>query len=258
MEEIPMKRIVSIVLAAVMLMAVMCIPAFAVDESNKSIRLQVYMQDQTAWKWVPAFAADGNEVDVALGETKEIVYTGDNWRKEVNRDTTGYQYGMQVLDMTLDQNVAVVGDKSTIVYEISDVTFKATGYEDYVAKVAGEYTANLDCYEPDWGGIAGNSTPHAMDGFDKVAGSTPAEIQAYMDALTEIRFTLTYKSYNGETAAPAADDTAAPADDTTAPADDATEPTPSVDTTEPADTGIVLALLPMAVAAAAVVASKRK
>lgn len=43
-----MKRIVSIVLAAVMLMAVMCIPAFAVDESNKSIRLQVYMQDQTA------------------------------------------------------------------------------------------------------------------------------------------------------------------------------------------------------------------
>ncbi len=254
-----MKRIVSIVLAAVMLMAVMCIPAFAVDESNKSIRLQVYMQDQTAWKWVPAFAADGAEVDVALGETKEIVYTGDNWRKEVNRDTTGYQYGMQVLDMTLDQNVAVVGDKTTIVYEISDVTFKATGYEDYVAKVAGEYTANLDCYEPDWGGIAGNTNPHAMDGFDKVAGSTPEEIQAYMDALTEIRFTLTYKSYNGETAAPAADDTTAPAaDDTSAPADDATEPTPAADTTEPADTGIVLVLLPMAVAAAAVVASKRK
>ncbi len=254
-----MKRIVSIVLAAVMLMAVMCIPAFAVDESNKSIRLQVYMQDQTAWKWVPAFAADGAEVDVALGETKEIVYTGDNWRKEVNRDTTGYQYGMQVLDMTLDQNVAVVGDKTTIVYEISDVTFKATGYDDYVAKVAGEYTANLDCYEPDWGGIAGNTNPHAMDGFDKVAGSTPEEIQAYMDALTEIRFTLTYKSYNGETAAPAADGTTAPAaDDTSAPADDATEPTPAADTTEPADTGIVLALLPMAVAAAAVVASKRK
>ncbi len=254
-----MKRIVSIVLAAVMLMAVMCIPAFAVDESNKSIRLQVYMQDQTAWKWVPAFAADGAEVDVALGETKEIVYTGDNWRKEVNRDTTGYQYGMQVLDMTLDQNVAVVGDKTTIVYEISDVTFKADGYEDYVAKVAGEYTANLDCYEPDWGGIAGNTNPHALDGFDKVAGSTPEEIQAYMDALTEIRFTLTYKSYNGETAAPAADDTTAPAaDDTSAPADDATEPTAAADTTEPADTGIVLALLPMAVAAAAVVASKRK
>ncbi len=251
MEEIPMKRIVSIVLAAVMLMAVMCIPAFAVDESNKSIRLQVYMQDQTAWKWVPAFAADGAEVDVALGETKEIVYTGDNWRKEVNRDTTGYQYGMQVLDMTLDQNVAVVGDKTTIVYEISDVTFKATGYDDYVAKVAGEYTANLDCYEPDWGGIAGNTNPHALDGFDKVAGSTPEEIQAYMDALTEIRFTLTYKSYNGETVAPAADDTSAPADD-------ATEPTPAADTTEPADTGIVLALLPMAIAAAAVVVSKRK
>ncbi len=257
-----MKRIVSIVLAAVMLMAVMCVPAFAVDESNKSIRLQVYMQDQTAWKWVPAFAADGNEVDVALGETKEIVYTGDNWRKEVNRDTTGYQYGMQVLDMTLDQNVAVVGDKTTIVYEISDVTFKADGYEDYVAKVAGEYTANLDCYEPDWGGIAGNTNPHALDGFDKVAGSTPAEIQAYMDALTEIRFTLTYKSYNGETAAPATEVAEPTADNTEAPADatasETTETAPAADTSKPADTGIVLALLPMAIAAAAVAASKRK
>ncbi len=53
-----------------------------------------------------------------------------------------------------------------------------------------------------------------------------------------------------------ADDTTAPADDTTAPADDTTAP--ADETSEPADTGIVLALLPMAVAAAAVVVSKRK
>lgn len=58
-----------------------------------------------------------------------------------------------------------------------------------------------------------------------------------------------------------------PADDTTAPAEDATAPveapaeapaeTPA-ETSEPADTGIVLAVLPMAIAAAAVVISKRK
>ncbi len=52
-----------------------------------------------------------------------------------------------------------------------------------------------------------------------------------------------------------ADDTAAPADDTTAPAEDTTAP---AETTTPADTGIVLAVLPMAIAAAAVVISKRK
>ncbi len=43
-----------------------------------------------------------------------------------------------------------------------------------------------------------------------------------------------------------------------APAADATEPAPAAETSEPAETGIVLALLPMAVAAAAVVVSKRK
>ena len=57
---------------------------------------------------------------------------------------------------------------------------------------------------------------------------------------------------------------AAPADDTTAPADDAADTTapvetaPADETSAPADTGIVLAVLPMAIAAAAVVVSKRK
>ncbi len=60
-----------------------------------------------------------------------------------------------------------------------------------------------------------------------------------------------------ETTEPAAD-TTEPAADTTEPAADTTEPTPAAETSEPADTGIVLALLPMAVAAAAVVVSKRK
>ncbi len=60
-----------------------------------------------------------------------------------------------------------------------------------------------------------------------------------------------------------AEETTAPAEDTTAPAEDTTEPAtdttaPVEETSEPANTGIVLALLPMAVAAAAVVASKRK
>ena len=58
-----------------------------------------------------------------------------------------------------------------------------------------------------------------------------------------------------ETTAPAEDDTTAPAEDTTAPAEDTTAP---AETSEPADTGIVLAVLPMAIAAAAVVISKRK
>ncbi len=59
--------------------------------------------------------------------------------------------------------------------------------------------------------------------------------------------------------APAAEEPAAEEPATVEPAADATEPAPAADeTSEPAETGIVLALLPMAVAAAAVVVSKRK
>lgn len=52
-----------------------------------------------------------------------------------------------------------------------------------------------------------------------------------------------------------AENTEAPAENTEAPAENTEAP---AETSEPADTGIVLALLPMAVAAAAVVVSKRK
>ena len=76
-------------------------------------------------------------------------------------------------------------------------------------------------------------------------------------------FTLTsVEIVDGKEAAPAAE-TTEPAAETTEPAAETTEPAaettePAAETTEPADTGIVLAVLPMAIAAAAVVVSKRK
>ena len=64
------------------------------------------------------------------------------------------------------------------------------------------------------------------------------------------------------TTAPASAETNAPAEEapTEAPADTTapTDTAPAAETTTPADTGIVLAVLPMAIAAAAVVISKRK
>ena len=99
-----------------------------------------------------------------------------------------------------------------------------------------------------------------MGGLNALTGDLPAGFK-------EVKVTFTVSNPN----APAADDTTAPAEDTTAaPADDAAEaptdttasaedntPAPAADTT-PAETGIVLAVLPMAIAAAAVVISKRK
>ncbi len=78
------------------------------------------------------------------------------------------------------------------------------------------------------------------------------------DPITDIEVTFEVVSGGAATAEPAAnDDTAAPADNA---AEDTTEPAPApaADTSTPADTGIVLALAPMAIAACAVVISKRR
>ncbi len=88
--------------------------------------------------------------------------------------------------------------------------------------------------------------------------SEVTDCAAYLTAMTEITFTVTYVAYNGVQAdgtayvAPTTEPAAEAAETTPA------ETTPAEETSEPAETGIVLALLPMAVAAAAVVVSKRK
>lgn len=69
-----------------------------------------------------------------------------------------------------------------------------------------------------------------------------------------LTWTLSKADESAETTEPAAE-TTEPAAETTEPA---AETAPAAETSEPANTGIVLALLPMAVAAAAVVVSKRK
>lgn len=112
-------------------------------------------------------------------------------------------------------------------------------------------------------------TADFVDGVAVVSGDLPAGTTAvvlnpyaFASEAGEITFEVSVAvTYTGEGNAPA-EDTAAPADDaaeapadTTAPAEDTTAP---AETSEPADTGIVLAVLPMAVAAAAVVISKRK
>ncbi len=77
-----------------------------------------------------------------------------------------------------------------------------------------------------------------------------------MDTITDIEVTFEVVSA-AASAETVPDDTAAPADNA---AEDTTEPAPApaADTSTPADTGIVLALAPMAIAACAVIISKRR
>ena len=112
-------------------------------------------------------------------------------------------------------------------------------------------------------------TADFVDGVAVVSGDLPAGTTAvvlnpyaFASEAGEITFEVSVAvTYTGEGNAPA-EDTSAPAEDTAAPAEDATAPaedtTAPAETTTPADTGIVLAVLPMAMAAAALVFAKRK
>lgn len=242
-----MKKILSIVLA-IALVAALTVSALALNTDNKKISTQVYAQPNSDWSW-----HSPGTTEIPYGETVEVKYT--DFSSFANLDSSAaITLGIQNVDTTLDTE----GDTSRIVYTMSDVVIKADGYADYVVP-ATVRDANLTAKNESWG-LAHLDDTITLD-LAAASGSTePAEQAKYLAAITEITYTITYNGYNDdvavavETATPA-EDTTAPAEDTTAPAEDTTAP---AETSEPANTGIVLAVLPMAVAAAAVVASKRK
>lgn len=254
-----MKKIMSVVLA-IALVAVMAVSACAVDTSYIHIQPQVWAQDTPNYAaWTPLKDATGVEIQVGLGETATVVYTGDAWKAVTTADGGSYQYGIQILDGTIGQTQAVVGDKTTIKYEISDITIKATGYDDYVVPCAGVYEASLEAYEPSWGGIAGNThVPMAFDFTTVAGGSDGASLEAYIHSIETVTFTLTYLEYNGE--GPAATEET-PAVEETPVEDTPVEETPVEDTPveeTPAETGLALAVAPMVIAAVAVALSKKR
>ena len=147
----------------------------------------------------------------------------------------------------------------------------------YSADGAGTPSLNLSFTDGNGNGVAAPFTTTdlgdgkyeatiALDDMVKAwtdAGLTLDTAEAFLVQVWTGNFKLySAKFVTGADAAAPAEDTSAPAEDTTAPAEDTTAPaedTPApVETPTPADTGIVLAVLPMAMAAAAVVISKRK
>lgn len=251
-----MKKVLSIALAIVLSVSVLCLSVSAVDLEKKELLIKVWAQDTANWNWVSA----GNTTAVKLGETTEVTFTdGSMWAA---LDTSAsINMGLQVLDQTLTAN----GEHSEVKYELSDLVIKATGYDDLVVKVAGTYEVTHDTVRPDWttddSVIGGASEDYTINPAD-IGITNTADYTAWFNAIESMTVTVKYISYNGEGAAEApAENTEAPAENTEAPAENTEAPaetTAPTETSEPANTGIVLAVLPMAVAAAAVVASKRK
>ena len=243
MEEIHMKKIFAVALAVVMMMSVMAITAFAADTT---VMLEVGPSIDNL--------ADSERVDIAKTGTYTLKVEAN---APINGNASSTFMSIKIAAGNVSQNTALpngttitlksvkLGDTEVAVKAGSETYTVAGGTLDFMLKFMDfGYNANIfDGDLPD-----GFTTVEVV--IDVVNPESPAEDAAPAE----------------DTTAPA-EDTTAPAEDTTAPAEDTTAPSaeaaPSAETapaenTTPANTGIVLAVLPMAVAAAAVVVSKRK
>lgn len=234
-----MKKILTIAFAAVMLVSCLTVSAFA-----------------------------------AAGDTNMLLEIGDVFGTLVQSETIDVSKGGEfTLTATLESSQSTSADASfigvkttagnvsqnTALPDGTVVTVTALELDGTKVELDAEKSSNTVKN----GNLDGNNGVvllFKMGGLNALTGDLPA-------GFNEVKVTFTVSNPNApaaeDTTAPAEDTTAAPADDaaeapadTTAPAEDNT-PAPAADTT-PAETGIVLAVLPMAIAAAAVVISKRK
>ncbi len=262
-----MKRIFAICVALVLTVAVLCVPASAVNLDNKYLTCHFWYQDTATWTWLQATPGD---VMVNLGETYELKWT-DFSNVSTLATTANIQFGVQIDDGSFDTD----GDTSKINVTVSDIVIKADGYDDVTVAVAGTYDYDLGPLDTS----AGYSQNHCFTFNDQVtaavtavAGSDAASIQTYLAAVTEATMTITYNSYNGETAegaapaeaeaeeAPAEAEAEAPAEAEEAPAEAPAEAETTEAPTETAkapSTGIALAVVPAVMALAAAAVSKK-
>ena len=262
-----MKKILAVAMALVMVVS-MCVGVSALDESKKTLMPQVWIQDTNGYTWVEAKPAGATEAPhVALGETVDVVLTNFDDYSKLDMTSGCNGYGFQICDETLSTETA--GDSSTIGFTVSDMTFKADGYDDIVVPIAGSYTKDIKTVQYDWGVGDNNANfnSEVTAAISAVVGTDAKAIFDYFSALTSISYTITYDSYNGETAAPAAEtetpaETEAPAEttaETEAPADAPaeTEAPASTPAPEAPKTGLALAVVPAVMALAAVAVSKK-
>ncbi len=147
---------------------------------------------------------------------------------------------------TVTLNVKGTSENTALRFYLTDVNDNGRVTEVATVEVVdGAFEATLDMVIDSTGAIQGTADPTILMIKGPDYATPPANT------------TFEVLSIVGVDAAPAADEPAADEPAADAPADEAPA-ADAAETSEPADTGIVLAVLPMAIAAAAVVVSKRK
>ena len=223
-----MRKILTVLLAAVMLVSAMAVTAFAAEDVIFSSADGVASADcgvANPWDFV-------NIVGDLWGRGNVIGYSVEDFAAKLDEGATLVMVVGGNTSSTA--NVAING-----VFDAGNAVFTSTDLGD------GRYELSVSLAD-----VKAYMDANSITTFDTVC------VQTNFNEFTlyEVKFT------SGETSAPAetTEPEATTEPETTEPETTEPETTPEPETSAPAETGIALALIPMAIAAAGVVISKRR
>lgn len=160
---------------------------------DAQLLIRAYAQEQGLdWSWIAGNKSeDEDSLKIKVGETLEFSAknAGEFWKDQYD-GTVPIALRLQFTDLTMD----AAGDKTTIGYTLSDITVKATGYDDYVVPGKTVEAKRLEAVEQSWG-LSNNSEEVDLYLDKAPCGSDPVEQAKYLAAITDITFTISYDFY---------------------------------------------------------------
>ena len=159
---------------------------------NMTVYGQLFAQDQVAYGWHDI----GTGANIKFGETVDFAWTGlmnpvsftaedtDNWTK------------MPAFGIQVGASDWAVGDKGHCQFTFTNITVKATGYNDVVIP-AGEIDGQWLAKEESWG-IGGTTSQIDLRGpvTEQLGISDVEEYCSYLSALTDVTTSITFTAYN--------------------------------------------------------------
>lgn len=171
---------------------------------NASLNLSIHSNDNFEWsRWQDWTTTTVNvpltqSVDVEWTEFTKYDFTADT--ATTKEYTVAPQFSIDINDagfLTIPEGAAEgdKGDKAKYAYTYSDITLTAEGFADVVIPGT-TLSQTWEIYVPSWGGTAGNGSTIDLAAGLKAAGLSVEDICKFMNALTSVKFTLSFDSLN--------------------------------------------------------------
>ena len=174
------------------------------EVKNASLNLSIHSNDNFEWsRWADWIATD---VNVPLTQTVDVEWT-DFAKYDFTTDTAttkeytvAPQFSIDINDggyLKLPENAeaGTKGNKAKYVITYSDITITADGFADVVIPSA-TISQTWEISMASWGAPSGNGTTIDLAAALKNAGLSVEDTCKFMNAMTSVKFSLSFESLN--------------------------------------------------------------